>query len=548
MKIKCYNGGNDMKEKFALWSVLFSQYVKRDWKKMIVWIIGLGLFSGGFVPAFEEIGKGQGLIGMFETMQNPAMVAMVGPTAVTTATEYTIGAMYANEMLLFCCLFAMIVSILHVISHTRKEEELGLTELVRSFRVGRQANSLAVMIETVIINLGLSLCTSILMIFFNVTSITVEGSLLFGLSIGIAGMIAATIALVFAQIMPTSSGATGASLGMVGLLYIIRATTDVSNINLSMVNPMGWTYLTYPFTENNWLPLIFGLLFSCIVIVFAFVLEEKRDMGAGYLPEKEGRATAKKSLLSVPGLFVKINKGVIISWLVAFVIMGAAYGAIYGDMQTFLESNELMKQMFTLTGVSIEVSFTATIMMVLIELVTILPIAVVNKLFNEEVRLHLSQLYSTKVTRGQFYWVTIVLAVIVGVVGIVFAAGGLGATAISVMSKGANMNIADFLVAGLNYLPSVLFFIGLAALALGWIPKLGKVVYAYLGYSFVLNYFGGILDLPDWFSKTAIQSWIPRMPTEGFDGTIFIVMTLLSISLMLIGYLGYKKRDMLEGA
>jgi len=548
MKIKCYNGGNDMKEKFALWSVLFSQYVKRDWKKMIVWIIGLGLFSGGFVPAFEEIGKGQGLIGMFETMQNPAMVAMVGPTAVTTATEYTIGAMYANEMLLFCCLFAMIVSILHVISHTRKEEELGLTELVRSFRVGRQANSLAVMIETVIINLGLSLCTSILMIFFNVTSITVEGSLLFGLSIGIAGMIAATIALVFAQIMPTSSGATGASLGMVGLLYIVRATTDVSNINLSMVNPMGWTYLTYPFTENNWLPLIFGLLFSCIVIVFAFVLEEKRDMGAGYLPEKEGRATAKKSLLSVPGLFVKINKGVIISWLVAFVIMGAAYGAIYGDMQTFLESNELMKQMFTLTGVSIEVSFTATIMMVLIELVTILPIAVVNKLFNEEVRLHLSQLYSTKVTRGQFYWVTIVLAVIVGVVGIVFAAGGLGATAISVMSKGANMNIADFLVAGLNYLPSVLFFIGLAALALGWIPKLGKVVYAYLGYSFVLNYFGGILDLPDWFSKTAIQSWIPRMPTEGFDGTIFIVITLLSISFIIIGYLGYKKRDMLEGA
>jgi len=548
MKIKCYNGGNDMKEKFALWSVLFSQYVKRDWKKMIVWIIGLGLFSGGFVPAFEEIGKGQGLIGMFETMQNPAMVAMVGPTAVTTATEYTIGAMYANEMLLFCCLFAMIVSILHVISHTRKEEELGLTELVRSFRVGRQANSLAVMIETVIINLGLSLCISILMIIFNVTSITVEGSLLFGLSIGIAGMIAATIALVFAQIMPTSSGATGASLGMVGLLYIVRATTDVSNINLSMVNPMGWTYLTYPFTENNWLPLIFGLLFSCIVIVFAFVLEEKRDMGAGYLPEKEGRATAKKSLLSVPGLFIKINKGVIISWLVAFVIMGAAYGAIYGDMQTFLESNELMKQMFTLTGVSIEVSFTATIMMVLIELVTILPIAVVNKLFNEEVRLHLSQLYSTKVTRGQFYWVTIVLAVIVGVVGIVFAAGGLGATALSVMSNGATMSIADFLVAGLNYLPSVLFFIGLAALALGWIPKLGKVVYAYLGYSFVLNYFGGILDLPDWFSKTAIQSWIPRMPTEGFDGTIFIVITLLSISLMLIGYLGYKKRDMLEGA
>ena len=69
--------------------------------------------------------------------------------------------------------------------------------------------------------------------------------------------------------------------------------------------------------------------------------------------------------------------------------------------------NELMKQMFTQSGVSIEESFTATIMMVMIGLVTILPIAVVNKLFAEETRLHLSQLYVTKITRGQLYWTTI---------------------------------------------------------------------------------------------------------------------------------------------
>ncbi|MFP9210066.1 tetronasin resistance protein, partial [Enterococcus faecalis] len=83
--------------------------------------------------------------------------------------------------------------------------------------------------------------------------------------------------------------------------------------------------------------------------------------------------------------------------LIAFVVMGAAYGSIYGDMQVFLGGNELMKQMFTQSGVSIEESFTATIMMVMIGLVTILPIAVVNKLFAEETRLHLSQLYVTKI-------------------------------------------------------------------------------------------------------------------------------------------------------
>ncbi|WP_085523749.1 ABC transporter permease [Tuberibacillus sp. Marseille-P3662] len=534
-----------MKEKFARWDTLFVQYLKRDWKKIIVWVLGLGLFSAAFVPAFEEIAKGQGLLGMYETLQNPAMISMVGPTPVEKAIDFTIGAMYAQEMLLFCGLFAMILAVLHVVSHTRKEEDLGLTELVRAFQIGRQANALAAIIETVLVSILLALFVGGVMMSFGADTISVEGSFLFGASVGIAGIIGAGIALVMAQIMPTSSGATGSALGIVGLLYIVRAGTDVSNVDLSMINPLGWTYLTYPFTENNWIPLIFALIFSVIVVTIAFALEGSRDMGAGYLPEREGRESAKKSLLSVRGLFIKINKGVMIGWLIAFVIMGAAYGSIYGDMQTFLESNEMMKQMFTHSGVSIEESFTGTIMMVMISLVSILPIALVNKLFSEESRLHLSQLYATKVTRSQFYWTSISLAIFAGLVGILLAAGGLGSTAITAMGDSRAMDIFDFLAAGYNFLPSVLFFTGLAALALGWAPKLGKVVYAYLGYSFVLNYFGGILDLPEWFSKTAIQSWIPQMPMEAFDASIFITVTVISIALMVIGYLGYSRRDMI---
>lgn len=537
-----------MNEKFARWDTLFAQYLKRDWKKIIIWILGVGLFSAAFVPAFEEIAKGQGLAGMYETLKNPAMIAMVGPTPAETAADYTLGAMYAHEMLLFCGLFAMIISVLHVVSHTRKEEDLGLTELVRSFQIGRQANSLAATAEIIFINVLLALFIGGVMMTFGADTISAEGSFLFGASIGFAGIIGAGIALVIAQIMPTSSSATGSAFGIVGFLYIVRAGTDVSNVDLSIFNPLSWTYLTYPFTENNWIPLIFALVFSVIVVIIAFVLEGARDMGAGYLPEREGRGNAKKSLLSVRGLFIKINKGVMIGWLIAFVIMGAAYGSIYGDMQTFLESNEIMKQMFSHSGVSIEESFTGTIMMIMIMLVSILPIALVNKLFVEESRLHLSQLYATKVTRSQLYWTIISLAIFAGLIGTLLAAGSLGGTAISVMGDSTTMDIVDFLAAGYNFLPSVLFFTGLAALALGWIPKLGKVVYVYLGYSFALNYFGGILDLPEWFSKTAIQSWIPQMPMDDFDAPIFFTITLISIALMVIGYLGYSRRDMIEGA
>src|SRR5699024_12499360 len=79
-----------MHEKFAGWSTLFLHYLKRDWKKLIIWILSIVLFSAGFVPAFKEIAQGKGLLGMFQTLQNPAMISMLGPTPVETATDYTV--------------------------------------------------------------------------------------------------------------------------------------------------------------------------------------------------------------------------------------------------------------------------------------------------------------------------------------------------------------------------------------------------------------------------------------------------------------------------
>src|SRR5699024_5804618 len=133
----------------------------------------------------------------------------------------------------------------------------------------------------------------------------------------------------------------------------------------------------------------------------------------------------------------------------------------------------MMKEMFYHSRFSIEESFTGTIMMVMIGLVSILPIAIVNKLFSEESRLHLSQIYATKVTRGQLYWTSIGLSILGGLLGVLLAAGSLGGTAISAMGNSGEMDIVDFLTAGFNLFPSVLFFIGLAALVLGWAPKLG---------------------------------------------------------------------------
>ncbi|HHY10181.1 MAG TPA: tetronasin resistance protein, partial [Firmicutes bacterium] len=54
------------------------------------------------------------------------------------------------------------------------------------------------------------------------------------------------------------------------------------------------------------------------------------------------------------------------------------------------------------------------------------------------------------------------------------------------------------------------------------------------------------LDLPEWLKKTAPQSWLPKMPVEDFDLKVFLAVTVLSAALLLIGWLGYLRRDMVE--
>ena len=103
----------------------------------------------------------------------------------------------------------------------------------------------------------------------------------------------------------------------------------------------------------------------------------------------------------------------------------------------------------------------------MVSLVTILPIAIVNKLFSEESKFRFSQIFPTKVTRGRLYWTTIGLALLFIIIGILAVTLSLGGTALTVMDGHVELKLIDFLAAGCNYFPAILFFTGLATLALG---------------------------------------------------------------------------------
>ena len=41
---------------------------------------------------------------------------------------------------------------------------------------------------------------------------------------------------------------------------------------------------------------------------------------------------------------------------------------------------------------------------------------------------------------------------------------------------------------------------------------------------------------------------MPQMPMDDFEASVFLAVTIISIALIVIGFLGYSRRDMNEGA
>lgn len=76
---------------------------------------------------------------------------------------------------------------------------------------------------------------------------------------------------------------------------------------------------------------------------------------------------------------------------------------------------------------------------------------------------------------------------------------------------------------------------------------MGKFVYIYLVYFFVFNYFGGILDLLEWFFKIVVFSWVLWMLNDFFDFFVFFMLFCISFVLIVFGVIGYRRRDLVEG-
>lgn len=533
-------------EKFQKTFFLTRFSFKRDWLRLSVWtLVLISLFVGVAAKFTGLYGSKAAVDQIIKTLKTPAMVSLFGKMP---NGPYTTADVFASEMTVFMAIIAAIMNFYFVIHNTRGEEEDGILEMIQAHSVGRLSNLSAALLEVFILNLTIGLIYSLGLEFANLTGTNTNGNFLLGLGLGAAGFMFASIAAVIAQLTDNSRSATILSYLVFGIMYIARMITDVSHPKYTWFVPMGWVEKFSTYKENNWLPVWLMLGLSVVMILLAFYLNSHRDVGSGLIATRAGRSRASAFLRGPISLTWRLNRVSILVWFFGIMILGATYGSVFNTIGDILKTNPMMKQLLDAKAINaanvlIIKEFIALLVIVFAVLALIPGISLLNYLKTGEAKGYLEIIHATPTSRTKLFFSTLCVATLTSVA--VFFGGlyGLYAGGNAVMTH--HLDFSIFLRGFYGYLSPLLIMIGISAFLVGWLPKLTALNYGYLILAFFIQYFGKLLKLPDWSDKISPFGFIAKVPVKNFDVATFWWQIAIAVILIAVGYIGYRKRDLI---
>lgn len=518
--------------------------IRLDRIRLSLWLLGLSFFTLIVPMSFSGLyGSQQERDGMAQTMANPAMTAMVGPG---NLENYTLGAMTAHQMLLMTAVVVGLMSILLVSRHTRADEEEGRLEMIRSLPAGKLSYLNAAIFVIAGTCAVLALINGLGLYALSLEGMDLEGSLLYGAALGAAGLFFAGVTAVFAQLSNNSRGTVGYSIAFLLGSYLVRAMTDITDESLSWISPLSWVTKAEVYSENNWLPIILMVLASLLLFITANYLNAIRDLESGFFPSRPGRRHASRFLQSPLGLTLRLQKTGIIAWAIGMYVLGASYGSVLGDLESFFSNNEIMKELLKPEeGLTLTEQFIPMLMIVISLLATVPPVMAMNKLRGEEKKERIVHMLGRAVARTKFLGSYLLVAVLNGFFMLSLAAIGLWSAGTASVDGGLSFSM--IYGAALSYYPAMLVMIGASVFLIGIWPKMTNLVWLYIFYSFVVLYFGSLFQFSEWVGSISPFGHVPQAPIEDFSFLPLLLLTVVAISLIIIGFIGFNKRDLENG-
>lgn len=532
-------------EQYTRTMLMLKADLKRDWLKITVWLIALAGVFVAVAAKFDGIyGSAKQINTIAETLRSKAMVALVGTIP---NGHLSTALIFSSEMVVFWGLFNIIFNYSLAVGVSRGQEESGLTEMVLGGHpVGRLAPITAAALELLIANALFSVLTGVGTMMANMPGSNNEGTWLLAIAIGAVGWTFGMISLIFAQLVADSHNVSMYNYAFLGAAYLVRMVTDVSNPDYTWLSPLGWIEKASFYVDNNWWPIVMLIALAFVAFVVALALNVNRDIDAGIIHVRSGKSRSR--FLRGPATLLMWNqKSTGLSWILGMAILGASYGSVFDSIGKIVNANPAMQKMMGESGIrhmeqSQLLSYISLLGIIFGLLAVVAGAMVVNRLFTEERRSYL-QMVITKPQSRTYLLLTYLIF------GTVFAAVVLFIALFSMMAAGNSVITHDlafkyFWKVFISSLPVVVLFISILVGLIGIAPKFRSLIWILLGGSFMISYFGSLMDMPKWLLKISPYYWNKRVPVESINTNAALWMLVIAVILIVVGFIGYNKRDL----
>ncbi len=436
-------------------------------------------------------------------------------------------------------LIAMAVLVIAIIRrHTRQEEETGRFELLGATVVGRYAPLGAAVVLAVITSLVTGIGVAIGCAAGGLPSV---GAWLIGLSVAGVGLAWTGLTAIAVQLSSSNQVCGAYAFGSLGVAFLLRMIGDLNENNAASfvrwLSPLGWAQQLRPFSGDRWWPLVFFVLVLAGSVAVAVRLQSTRDLGAGLLPDRKGRGTGR--IGSAAGLAWRLQRGSLIGWAVAFLVMGMVMGSLRGNSEGFLtpEAQDILRKMGGLGKID---DLFATVYVGMAGLAAgAYGVASALKLRAEETRLHAEHVLATATTRFAYLTSHVAYALLGGLA--LPVVSGLGA---AMTDKTGTDKLTHDVLPYLALAPATWVVVGIALVLFGWLPRFAGLAWAVLAGFVLLGELGQLLGIPENVQKLSPYAALPRMPYEDFRLAPVAVLVAIAIALVAVGYMGFRRRDL----
>lgn len=524
--------------------------LRRDRIQLPLWIGGSAvLVAAAAATVFDEFPTEADRIAALESVGgSPAVLLMRGIPVGTSVGALVNFRNFATAMVL-----AGLMSTFAMVRHTRQNEETGRAEMIGAGSVGRYALLTAALAVVSAANLvlGLVLTGTLLAV-----GLPVAGSVAFGAACAVTGIAFAGLAGLAAQLFQGARTTNAYAATAVGVAYMIRGAGDalgepaadgilVTSGWLAWLSPLGWGMQVRPYGDERWWVLALPVLLAAAATAGAFALANRRDVGAGLIPDRPGPAAGSRALLSPLGLAWRLNRATVLGWVIGSAAFGVGVGSLGGTVDDGLSGNkgvaDLMTQLAGTDTAALMDAYFAGMMNVFGALAAGFVVQALLRLRAEETGGSAEAVLATAVGRARWAGAHLACAV-AGVTAMLLAAGaGMG---IADAASGGSAGIGTLLGAALAQLPAALTVAGFVLLVFGGLPRLVvALAWVALLVSIVCGLLGDVFGLPQVVRDLSPFSHVPAIPVV--RATAAPILTLLAVAAALVaaGLALFRRRD-----